>query len=188
MWGAELDTLNGFLAVKNRLTQAVKKATVDYLDVRFEHTDHTRIHFQKTELQSISSNESTGGIVRAHHKGGWGQVTFDSLNDLDHAISEACECAKLVGIATTTLADQPIIDEEVLADMKHDARHVSLDEKTTMLGAYNKLILENDDIESSDVPSGTRNTAGKSNLKKRGDFLLPNVTAPRRVAAVPFKR
>ncbi len=137
--------------MKDRLKQAVKKATVDYLDVRFEQTDHTRIHFQKTELQSISSNDSTGGIVRAHHKGGWGQVTFDSIKDLDHAISEACECAKLVGAGKTELAEQDVVDEEVLADMHHDPRGVSLDDKTALLSGYNDLILDNEDIETSNV-------------------------------------
>ncbi len=138
--------------MRNRLTQAIKNTTVDYLDVRFEAVDQTRIHFQKHELQSISSDKSTGGIVRAYHRGGWGDAQFDTLDDLDYAVEQASTCAKIVAAAKAELATpEEIVDAEIIADMKNDPRHVSLTDKIKLLGDYNKLILENDQIESSDV-------------------------------------
>jgi len=139
-------------SVKDRLLQAVGKNSVDYLDVRYEISDLTRIHYQRDELEGMSSNRSTGGIVRACHKGGWGQMTFDSLSDLTRAVEEACQCSRMVGHKRTKLAKvDEIVDAEIAATMKRDPRGVPLAEKAKLLADYNAIIIGADHIESSDV-------------------------------------
>jgi len=138
--------------VKDRLLQAVSRNSVDYLDVRYEVSDLTRIHYRRDELESMSSNRSGGGIVRACYKGGWGLMTFDSLDDLTRAVTEARECARMVGRKKTRLgkADK-IVDAEIVATMKRDPRGVSLAEKAKMIAAYNEILMGGEGVETSDV-------------------------------------
>ena len=138
--------------MKDRLLQAVGGNSVDYLDVRYEIGDMTRIHYRRDELESMSSNKGTGGIVRACHKGGWGVTTFDSLDDLTRAVSEACECARMVGRKKTRLAKaDEIVDAEIVATMKRDPRGVPMADKAKMIAAYNEIIMAGEGVETSDV-------------------------------------
>lgn len=138
--------------VKDRLLQAVSGKRVDYLDVRYEVADTTRVHYRRDELESMSSDSSAGGLVRACHKGGWGRATFDSLSDLARAVDEACQCARMVGRKKTKLAEvERIVDAEIIAMMKRDPRGVPLADKAKMVEAYSEIIMAGEGVETSDV-------------------------------------
>jgi len=139
--------------MKDRLTEALKVADADYCEIRFETCDAMTIAYRGRELDAADSSKTSGGIVRACVKGGWGLATFDSTDDLEHQVAEACRCAELVGTEKTELAelDGPV-DAEVPAALKRDFRGVPFDEKLKLIREYNKIILEADPaVETSQV-------------------------------------
>jgi predicted Zn-dependent protease len=139
--------------VKDRLLNALSKSTADYAEIRFESNDQTAIAYRGEEVDTAGSSKTRGGIVRACVRGGWGLVVFDSLDDLEHQVLEACRCAELVGREETQLAQcNPPVQAEKRAELERDFRGVGLDEKLRLLGDYNKIVLGADDaIESSRV-------------------------------------
>jgi len=131
--------------VKDRLFDALTKSTADYAEVRFEEEDATTIAYRGKELEQVSSSKLSGGIVRACTKGGWGQATFEELDDLPRGVREACESAALVGAETTQLAETDgAVDAEAPADMERDFREVPLDDKLKLITGYNDIVLGTD--------------------------------------------
>jgi TldD protein len=126
------------------LFKALKKSTSDYIEVRFEIEDSTTIAYRNKDLDKIDSNNMSRGIVRACTKGGWGITTFNSLDDLEHQVQEACQCAALVGRNKTKLAETEKVDATVPAKMERDFREVSFDEKIKLISRYNDIILTTD--------------------------------------------
>lgn len=138
--------------MKDRLTEALRRSTADYAEIRFEARDGTTIAYRGEEMEAASSSKTSGGIVRACVKGGWGLAVFDSVDDLDYQLAEACRCAELVGSETTELAHVEPVDAERPAVFVRDPRGVAMDEKLKLIGRYNDIILKADpSIESSYV-------------------------------------
>jgi TldD protein len=136
--------------MKDRLMEALKKNTADYAEIRYETNDSNRLGYRGKEMENMSSSRFSGGIVRACRKGGWGQAKFDSLDDLEGQVSEACRCAELVGREKTELAEVPPVDARKPAVLKRDFRSVPLDEKIKLVSGYNAIVLGHDPaIESS---------------------------------------
>ena len=139
--------------MKDRLTEALKKSTADYGEIRFEHQDGTAVTYRGEEVENVASSKQMGGLVRVCTRGGWATATFDDLDDLDHQVAEACRCAELIGTEKTELAEvADLPDAECPAQMQRDPRGVPLDEKLKLIGEYNDIILRADDaVESSYV-------------------------------------
>jgi len=79
------------------LKKALELGTVDYLEIRLEEKAVTSVNYVGRELENIGVNNSFGGNVRALHKGGWGFSSFNSLEQLDQKVAQACKAAKQVG-------------------------------------------------------------------------------------------
>ena len=139
--------------MKDRLFEALKAATGDYAEIRFETADQTQVAYRGEEVENVSSSKLAGGLVRVCTRGGWATATFDTLDDLAHQVAEACRCTELVGRETTQLAEvDQLADAELPAEMDRDPRGVPLDEKLKLIAEYNDLILRADEaIESSYV-------------------------------------
>lgn len=139
--------------MRDRLSGALAKSTADYTDIRFENQDSTSLGYRGKEVEHVSTDKFIGGIVRACTKGGWGIAVFDSLDDLERKVEEACSYAALVGKETTQLADADSpTDAVVRAELTHDFRGVSIDEKLSVITRYNDIITGFDpSIESSSV-------------------------------------
>ena len=138
--------------MKDQLAAALKASSADYAEIRVETEDTTNVAYRGPEVEAVSSSRHQGGIVRACTNGGWGNVTFDSLDDLASRVREACECAALVGHEETQLAEVEPVDIEAPAEMEHDFRGIGLDEKLALTGRYNDLVLKSGPaIESSYV-------------------------------------
>ncbi|KPK83475.1 MAG: hypothetical protein AMJ81_08220 [Phycisphaerae bacterium SM23_33] len=138
--------------MKDRLFDVLKQAKADYAEVRFEHEDSTSITYRGREVEDVSASKLRGGIARACTRGGWGLATFDSLDDLEYSVAEACQCAALVGKEKTQLADTPVVDKVIPAKLERDFRGVSFDDKLALAAGYNDIILKADPaIETSRV-------------------------------------
>ncbi len=90
--------------------------------------------------------------MRALYKGGWGYAIFNDLSDLDVRVKEACESARLIGKEKSELAEvEPVVDK-ITATMEKDFREIPLSEKESVIGEYNKIVLDYDEkIETSYV-------------------------------------
>jgi len=139
--------------MKDRLFNVLRKSTADYAEIRFEHNDATAISCRGPEVDAVSSAKLSGGIVRACTRGGWGITTFDSPEEMEHALQDACVGAALVGKEKTQLAEAgEKVDALVPAGMVRDFRGVNLDDKLKLLENYNHIILTADSkIATSNV-------------------------------------
>jgi TldD protein len=129
--------------VKQLLTNTIKKFSkqVDYLEVRVERSEIFLISFIGPVLDNISRSTNLGGSVRAMSKGGWGFVSFNSLDDLDEKVSLAIRQSKLVGKQTLSFPDLNVKDVIVNAGIKHDPRKVTSKDKKDLFEHYNSLLL-----------------------------------------------
>lgn len=128
--------------MKNLLMEALKKSTADYAEIRIETHQRTWLGYRGREMESAGSSSHRGGMVRACTKGGWGHVTFDSLDNLADHVQQACHCAALVGREKTELAEIAAVDDEKPAALKRDFRGVSLDDKLKVITRYNDIVLK----------------------------------------------
>jgi TldD protein len=138
--------------MRDRLTEALKVQDVEYADIRLEDKTNTWVNFRGTDLDTIGSARTVGGIVRALYKGGWGYATFNDLAELPKRVREACETARLVGRGTTHFAPcEPIVDSLKVKLIK-DFRQVPLAEKKALTEEYNRIILgHHKSIQTSSV-------------------------------------
>jgi len=139
--------------MNDRLLGALGKARADYADIRFETSDRQAIAYRGRELEDVGSSLFQGGVVRACVRGGWGQSVFDTLDDLDGHVAEACANAAVVAQDRTRLAEGGAPGQHrVQAVLREDFRGVSFDEKLALITAYNDIILKADPaIQSSMV-------------------------------------
>jgi len=68
--------------VGRRLAEALKGYSADYIEARLEQSQTSHISYRGRELESIGRATATGGNVRALVKGGWGFISFNSLDEL----------------------------------------------------------------------------------------------------------
>lgn len=138
--------------MKQRLQDALKKVNADYADIRFETNDSTSFLFRGKEQDGALTGMTQSGVARACINGGWGCVAFDSPDDLEGKLREACECARMVGHEKTMIADAPVVQADFKAKMADDFRNHSLSEKVSAIEKYNEVVLGGaPNIESSIV-------------------------------------
>ena len=140
-------------SIKDRLREAIVRADADYCDARFEEGEATDIDFRRDHVENVSTSRLAGGVVRACTKGGWSYTTFDAMSDVDKAVQEACHGARLVGNATTEIAEPEgtPTDAEVVVDMVDDPRGVSIDDKIALVRDYTDVLLGHEGVATSDV-------------------------------------
>lgn len=116
----------------------------DYVEIHLEDTRLTQLSFRGPALDTIGESTIYGGNVRALVDGGWGFISFNSLDDLEGKVDLAIRQARLVGErqkGDSRLASVPVIEDRVEADLGEDPRAISLAAKKELLEGYNKLIL-----------------------------------------------
>jgi TldD protein len=133
------------------IKKALEKGTVDYLEIRLEERAVTSVNYVGRELENIGVNNSFGGNVRALHKGGWGFSSFNSLEDLEQKVAQACRAAKQVGKGRSQLAKVKPVKDEVRVSLKDDPRRVPLAQKKELTEGYNNLIMGAPGIISSNT-------------------------------------
>lgn len=137
--------------MQSLLEEAVKGSLADYLEIRWEETKRTKVHYVGKELEDIGENINTGGCVRAQVRGGWGFVSFNKLDKINKYVQIAIKEANLVGKEESLLAEVEVIKDKVRLNLKKDPRRVSLKEKQRLMERYNKIILSYPKIQSSNI-------------------------------------
>jgi TldD protein len=133
------------------IRQALGNSAVDYLEIRLEERAVTSVNYSGKELEAVGTNTSRGGNVRALHKGGWGVVSFNTIDELPDKVAEAEKAARLVGHGRSRLAKVRPVTAEVRVKVGDDPREVPLEEKEALCRRYNGLILKHAGIMSSRV-------------------------------------
>jgi TldD protein len=131
------------------IKKALESGAVDYLEIRLEERATTSVNYVGRELESIGVNNSFGGNVRALHKGGWGFSSFNSLDNLEEKVAQACQAAKQVGRGRSRLAKANAVRDHIKVNMNDDPRQVSLAQKKELADHYNRLIMDSPGIISS---------------------------------------
>ena len=63
--------------MRERIEEALKRHTADYVEIRIEETTSTGITYRGKELEEVGTTTQLGGSVRAAVNGGWGFVSFN---------------------------------------------------------------------------------------------------------------
>ena len=126
--------------MRDKITEALKGHGADYVEVRIEEAEATRIVYRGRELEDIGVTTSLGGNVRALVKGGWGFVSFNEVDDLKEKVEMAVRQARLVGHETSSLAPiEPTVDI-VEPSVKKDPASVPLPDKKGLMDQYNEVM------------------------------------------------
>ena len=135
--------------VRDRISAALKGQDADYIEIRLEERDSSRIQYRGRELEDIGRSNSLGGNARAMVKGGWGFVSFNEMEGLRDKVSMAIAQARLVGKGKSSLAAIAPAVDKVVPDIKKDPRTIPLIYKKKLLDEYNDIIWSTPKIQTS---------------------------------------
>ncbi len=142
------------MTLRDQMQDAIRGHGADYVEIRLEESDSTRIQYRARELEEIGRTSGRGGSVRAAVKGGWGFVSFNDTEDLKSRVKLAVEQARAVGNEKTDLAEIEPSVAEVPPALLNDPGNVSLSDKKDQMDHYNDLIWSTAGIQSSTVIYG----------------------------------
>ena len=140
--------------LRSKLAEALKGQPADYVEIRIEEAEATRLQYRGRELEDVGRSSSLGGNVRALVKGGWGFVCFNDLNDLPGRVELAVKQALLVGKETSQLAPVVPVVDFVEAQVVNDPGKLSLAQKKELLDQYNEIIWSVPHIQTSVIGYG----------------------------------
>ena len=137
--------------MRDELANALRGHNADYVEIRLEESQVTRIVYRGQRLEEIGRTTSLGGNARALVKGGWGFVSFNNVKGLRDKVELAVKQARLVGKEDTKFSQtEPAVDI-VTAETKKDPTTVPLASKKQMLDEYNGIILSTPKIQTSNI-------------------------------------
>jgi len=137
--------------MQDELGDALKGHSADYIEIRLEESQATRIVYRGERLEEIGKTSSLGGNVRALVKGGWGFVSFNDIAKLQDKVELAVKQARLVGKENSKFSPtEPIVDV-VTAEAKKEPRTVPLASKKQLLNEYSDIILSTPKIQTSNI-------------------------------------
>lgn len=143
--------------MKAKIQEILKKSRANFTDIRLEKVFSTLINYKGKELDSISTFNESGGIIRCNVNGGWGISTFNEIDEIEASQKKAFESAKLIASKIpkskqTKLIKYDPINEDIFAKQDGDIRKISLAKKNEVVKNYNEIILaKNSKIVSTNV-------------------------------------
>lgn len=141
-------------AVGHQLSKILPKYDADYIEVHLEENQTGNITYRGRKLESVNKSTSIGGNVRALAKGGWGFVSFNSLDELPSRVESAVKQAQFVGGEESKLAEvEPVVDT-VLAETDKNPVARPLVEKKQLLDEYNDIIWATPGMQTSTINYG----------------------------------
>jgi TldD protein len=133
--------------MRDRIQEALKRSKADYIEIRIEEKETTRVVLRGKELEVANANIDKGGIVRCLIRNkGWGVATFNNLDDLLNKVDQAYQCAQVGSVPEPVeLASAEPVVEVMTAEMGRDFRDISLAEKKSLAERYNEVMLRHSD-------------------------------------------
>ncbi len=166
-------------ALGRELVEMLKGYKADYIEARLEENQSSHITYRGRELESTGRTSAIGGNVRALVRGGWGFVSFNSLNELKGSVELAVRQAQLAGKEESQLAAvEPVVDT-VPAEIDKNPVTMPLAEKKQLLDEYNDIIWRTPRIQTSTIGYGDShkkvifaNSLGSYIEQERADIAL----------------
>jgi TldD protein len=137
--------------MKDQLQDAVSSLSVDYMDIRLEERQENRIVYHGRNLDEVGQNHSFGGVIRVLDKGSWGIVSFSDIRHLEKSLFLAVREAKIKKSGESRIAQAPVINDVVEANLRTDPRGVPLEEKAALMRDYNEKIMDHPHQPSSNI-------------------------------------
>ncbi len=126
--------------LRDKISQALKGHGADYVEVRIEEGESTRLLYRGRELEDVGMTTSLGGNVRALVNGGWGFVSFNTIEGLGARVEDAVRQARIVGQENSELAGvEPVVDI-VEPQLGKDPRNLTLAQKKGLMDEYNEVM------------------------------------------------
>ncbi|MDY6908081.1 MAG: TldD/PmbA family protein [Chloroflexota bacterium] len=135
--------------IRAHIAAALKGHAADYIEVRVEERQSSRIQYRGRALEDIGLSASLGGNVRALAGGGWGFASFNELEGLRDRVSLAVAQARLVGGEGIALAPVPPVVDTVAPRIVKDPMAIPLAQKKVLLDEYNELIWATPKVQTS---------------------------------------
>jgi TldD protein len=140
--------------LRDRISEALKGHEAQYIEVRVDSSESAYIRYRGRELEEVGRSSSGGGCVRALAGGGWGFVSFNSLEGLQDKVKAAVRNARLVGGEAIKLAEvEPRVDS-VKRAVKKDPTSIPLEKKKSLMDEYVSEIWSVPGISTSTVGYG----------------------------------
>ncbi|MDV2990244.1 MAG: TldD/PmbA family protein [Dehalogenimonas sp.] len=126
----------------------------DHIEVHLEETEASAVAYRGRDLETATRTRDAGGNIRALVNGGWGFVSFNSLDNIEKRIEQAVEQARLAGKGGGEFAGVPAVTTEVTIDENHDPRLISLADKKALLDEYNEALWSVGGLQTSNIGYG----------------------------------
>ena len=145
--------------MKDRLFAALKGQKADYIEIRLDESKSSRLVYRGERLEEAGRSAGTGGCVRALVRGGWGFVSFNSLDKLSEKVTLAVEQARQVGKSESLFSPANPVVDKVPTEFKKNPIAVPLATKNSILAEYNRIMLGTKDIQTTSI--------GYADIKKK---------------------
>ncbi|MFC1965418.1 TldD/PmbA family protein [Chloroflexota bacterium] len=136
-------------AIRHQLAESLRGYNADYIEVHLEESQANHITYRGRELESIGRTTATGGNVRAMVRGGWGFVSFNSLDKLPGRIELAVQQAQFVGRTESELAPVKPVTDSIPSNPSKNPLTIPLSEKKRLLDEYRDIIWSIPRIQTS---------------------------------------
>ena len=161
------------------LAGIISRYDAEYIEVHLEESQSSHLTYRGRDLESTDKTSAIGGNIRALVKGGWGFVSFNSLEDLEAKARQAVEQAGFVSGGEASINPYPPIVDSVTGGIRQNPVGVPLAEKKELLDQYNQAIWSTPKIQTSIIgySDGFRryhylNSAGSFIEQERADVTL----------------
>ena len=122
--------------LRDLVRSALRGVDADYVEVRIEEATGDTIRYRGREVEGIGRHSTLGGCVRALAGGGWGFVSFSSVDELAERTRSAAQQARLVGGDSVRLAPVDPVEAIVHPVLDRDPRDIPLTQKKMLLDEY----------------------------------------------------
>jgi TldD protein len=165
--------------VAKELSSKLAECKADYIEARLEDSTSSHITYRGKVLETIGKSASAGGNIRALVRGGWGFVSFNSLDNIDERISLAIKEAELAGKSQSRLADIPVTVYKDAPSSKPNPVDIPLAHKKELIDGYNAIIWNTPKLKTSSIGYGDGyktsifiNSEGSFIQQQRSDVTL----------------
>ena len=163
----------------HQLAGIITKYNAEYIDVHLEESQSSSLTYRGKELESVDKTQALGGNIRALVKGGWGFVSFNSLEDLEGKAKQAVDQATFVSGGDAKIEPvRPIVDK-VAGNFKENPVNIPLSQKKQLLDEYNEIIWSTPKLQTSVIGYGDSykryfyiNSVGSFIEQERADVML----------------
>ncbi len=133
------------------LAAMIAKQDAEYIEVHLEESQSSHLTYRGKNLESSDKTCSVGGNIRALVKGGWGFVSFNSLDNLENKASQAVTQARLVGGGDAKIQPTPAIVDDVAGAVEQNPVDIPLTLKKSILDEYNEIIWKTPKLRTSNI-------------------------------------